>query len=404
MNRREVKKAPVLRFKGFTNDWEQRKLGDISEIIRGASPRPISDPKWFNSNSNIGWLRISDVTAQHGRIQHLSQHISILGQAKTRVISTPHLLLSIAASVGYPVINYVKTGVHDGFLIFENPKFNIDFGFYWLAFYKHEWQKFGQPGSQVNLNSSIVKKTNIGLPDNVEQKAIVHLLKLIVNCITLQQRKLKLLRTLKSGLSFKLFNKKHLNNLSQISLDQIGRTYSGLTGKSKKDFGHGHAFYVSYLNVNQNEIGNPKQIDRIEIDKKQNLVQKNDIFFTISSETPEEVGLTSLWPVSCKNLYLNSFCFGFRINTKMFIPLYLGYLFRSEYFREKVLPLAQGISRYNLSKNNVLKIKIGQEEIAIQEKYAKVMNDLDSDILRQKKKVKELKLCKKFLPPIVKSN
>ena len=337
------------------------------------------------------------MTAQHGRIQHLSQHISILGQAKTRVISTPHLLLSIAASVGYPVINYVKTGVHDGFLIFENPKFNIDFGFYWLAFYKHEWQKFGQPGSQVNLNSSIVKKTNIGLPDNVEQKAIVHLLKLIVNCITLQQRKLKLLRTLKSGLSFKLFNKKHLNNLSQISLDQIGRTYSGLTGKSKKDFGHGHAFYVSYLNVNQNEIGNPKQIDRIEIDKKQNLVQKNDIFFTISSETPEEVGLTSLWPVSCKNLYLNSFCFGFRINTKMFIPLYLGYLFRSEYFREKVLPLAQGISRYNLSKNNVLKIKIGQEEIAIQEKYAKVMNDLDSDILRQKKKVKELKLCKKFL-------
>ncbi|WP_199161217.1 restriction endonuclease subunit S [Lactobacillus sp. UMNPBX4] len=171
--------------------WEQRKLGDISEIIRGASPRPISDPKWFNSNSNIGWLRISDVTAQHGRIQHLSQHISILGQAKTRVISTPHLLLSIAASVGYPVINYVKTGVHDGFLIFENPKFNIDFGFYWLAFYKHEWQKFGQPGSQVNLNSSIVKKTNIGLPDNVEQKAIVHLLKLIDNRITLQQRKLE---------------------------------------------------------------------------------------------------------------------------------------------------------------------------------------------------------------------
>lgn len=131
------------------------------------------------------------MTAQHGRIQHLSQHISILGQAKTRVISTPHLLLSIAASVGYPVINYVKTGVHDGFLIFENPKFNIDFGFYWLAFYKHEWQKFGQPGSQVNLNSSIVKKTNIGLPDNVEQKAIVHLLKLIDNRITLQQRKLE---------------------------------------------------------------------------------------------------------------------------------------------------------------------------------------------------------------------
>ena len=254
-----------------------------------------------------------------------------------------------------------------------------------------------QGGTQNYVNFSSVKKLTASLTSVKEQKEIGTLFQKLDNIIILQQRKLKLLRTLKSGLSFKLFNKKHLNNLSQISLDQIGQTYSGLTGKSKKDFGHGHAFYVSYLNVNQNEIGNPKQIDRIEIDKKQNLVQKNDIFFTISSETPEEVGLTSLWPVSCKNLYLNSFCFGFRINTKMFIPLYLGYLFRSEYFREKVLPLAQGISRYNLSKNNVLKIKIGQEEIAIQEKYAKVMNDLDSDILRQKKKVKELKLCKKFL-------
>ncbi|WP_270781572.1 restriction endonuclease subunit S [Lactobacillus amylovorus] len=255
-----------------------------------------------------------------------------------------------------------------------------------------------QGKSIVHIHANDLKTLNIIYPENLkEQQRIFALLEKLNKYIALQQRKLKLLRTLKSGLSFKLFNKKHLNNLSQISLDQIGQTYSGLTGKSKKDFGHGHAFYVSYLNVNQNEIGNPKQIDRIEIDKKQNLVQKNDIFFTISSETPEEVGLTSLWPVSCKNLYLNSFCFGFRINTKMFIPLYLGYLFRSEYFREKVLPLAQGISRYNLSKNNVLKIKIGQEEIAIQEKYAKVMNDLDSDILRQKKKVKELKLCKKFL-------
>lgn len=262
--------------------------------------------------------------------------------------------------------------------------------------FKHFGYKTGTGLKVFGISYKELAKFKLKEPSVTEQKKIVKLLFLIENAINLQQRKLKLLRTLKSGLSFKLFNKKHLNNLSQISLDQIGQTYSGLTGKSKKDFGHGHAFYVSYLNVNQNEIGNPKQIDRIEIDKKQNLVQKNDIFFTISSETPEEVGLTSLWPVSCKRLYLNSFCFGFRINTKMFIPLYLGYLFRSEYFREKVLPLAQGISRYNLSKNNVLKIKIGQEEIAIQEKYAKVMNDLDSDILRQKKKVKELKLCKKF--------
>lgn len=312
------------------------------------------------------------------------------------------LLVTGVGTIGVPLlVQTVPLYFKDGNIIwFQNS--NKLIGLFFLYLFKtNTVQKYIHTTTGVGTVPTYTiqsgKNTPVYITSKKEQKDIGTIFQLIDNLISLQQRKLKLLRTLKSGLSFKLFNKKHLNNLSQISLDQIGQTYSGLTGKSKKDFGHGHAFYVSYLNVNQNEIGNPKQIDRIEIDKKQNLVQKNDIFFTISSETPEEVGLTSLWPVSCKNLYLNSFCFGFRINTKMFIPLYLGYLFRSEYFREKVLPLAQGISRYNLSKNNVLKIKIGQEEIAIQEKYAKVMNDLDSDILRQKKKVKELKLCKKFL-------
>ena len=122
---------PVVRFKGFTDAWEQRKLGDLAEIVRGASPRPISDPKWFDNNSDVGWLRIADVTAQDGRIRYLEQKISELGQEKTRVVKIPHLLLSIAATVGKPVINYVPTGVHDGFLIFLNPKFNILYAFWW---------------------------------------------------------------------------------------------------------------------------------------------------------------------------------------------------------------------------------------------------------------------------------
>lgn len=400
MNKKEVKKAPALRFKGFTNDWEQRKLKKLGFFYKGKGYT-----KKDLINNGVPILLYGELYT------HYSEKIS-----NTRLHSKLllHSIFSAGNEVVLPDSGETSTDIARaswisnsgiilaGGLIIIKPNEYIFPGFlaYSLTYGKNHklLASRAQGKSIVHIHANDLKTLNIIYPENLkEQQRIFALLEKLNKCIALQQRKLKLLRTLKSGLSFKLFNKKHLNNLSQISLDQIGQTYSGLTGKSKKDFGHGHAFYVSYLNVNQNEIGNPKQIDRIEIDKKQNLVQKNDIFFTISSETPEEVGLTSLWPVSCKNLYLNSFCFGFRINTKMFIPLYLGYLFRSEYFREKVLPLAQGISRYNLSKNNVLKIKIGQEEIAIQEKYAKVMNDLDSDILRQKKKVKELKLCKKFL-------
>ena len=191
---------PEIRFNGFANAWEQRKLGDVAEIVRGASPRPISDPKWFDDNSDVGWLRISDVTNQNGRIHYLEQHISKLGQEKTRVITEPHLLLSIAATVGKPLINYVKTGVHDGFLIFLNPSFDLEYMYQWLEMFRPEWNKYGQPGSQVNLNSDLVKNQIIILPSEDEQKKISSFLKKFDHLITLHQRKIDKLKNLKKAM------------------------------------------------------------------------------------------------------------------------------------------------------------------------------------------------------------
>ncbi|CAD0131201.1 restriction endonuclease subunit S [Streptococcus thermophilus] len=201
------KKSPQLRFEGFTDAWEERKLGSLTTVVRGASPRPIQDPKWFDKESDIGWLRIADVTEQNGRIYHLEQHISKLGQEKTRVLTEPHLLLSIAATVGKPVVNYVKTGVHDGFLIFLNPTFEREFMFQWLEMFRPKWQKYGQPGSQVNLNSELVRNQEIVLPNYKEQQKIGLFFKQLDDTIALHQRKLDLLKEQKKGFLQKMFPK-----------------------------------------------------------------------------------------------------------------------------------------------------------------------------------------------------
>ncbi len=180
-------------------------MGELADIVRGASPRPIKDPKWFDDKSEVGWLRISDVTEQDGRIRFLEQRISEAGQEKTRVLYEPHLLLSIAATVGKPLVNYVKTGVHDGFLIFLNPQFNQEFMFQWFEMFRPKWQQFGQPGSQVNLNSDLVKNTKIMMPNEVEQKHIGEYINQLDNLITLHQRKLELLTQLKKAYLQKLF-------------------------------------------------------------------------------------------------------------------------------------------------------------------------------------------------------
>lgn len=197
--------VPEIRLAGFEGEWKEKILGDLADIVRGASPRPIQDPKWFDSSSEVGWLRISDVTNQNGRIHKLEQKISKLGQEKTRVLTESHLLISIAATVGKPVINYVKTGVHDGFLIFMNAKFDREFMFQWLEMFRGEWNKYGQPGSQVNLNSDIVKNHRLRIPDLLEQQAIGSFFSNLDTLIESYQDKISQLETLKKKLLQNMF-------------------------------------------------------------------------------------------------------------------------------------------------------------------------------------------------------
>lgn len=198
-------KTPILRFKEFNSAWEQRKLGDLANILRGASPRPIKDKKWFDPNSKIGWIRISDVTAQNGKVYVLNQHLSKEGQKKTRVVHPQTLLLSIAASVGYPVITYIETGVHDGFVIFDHPQFNLDFMFFKLQEIQKFWNKYGQSGSQININSSIVANTKILIPTNKEQRYISIILTKVEKSITLQLQNINRFEQMKKFLLQNMF-------------------------------------------------------------------------------------------------------------------------------------------------------------------------------------------------------
>ncbi|WP_332379929.1 restriction endonuclease subunit S, partial [Lactococcus lactis] len=283
------KKVPELRFPGFTDDWEERKLGSLTTVVRGASPRPIQDPKWFDKESDIGWLRIADVTEQNGRIYHLEQHISKLGQEKTRVLTEPHLLLSIAATVGKPVVNYVKTGVHDGFLIFLNPTFEREFMFQWLEMFRPKWQKYGQPGSQVNLNSELVRNQEIVLPNYKEQQKIGSFFKQLDNTITLHQRKLDLLKEQKKGYLQKMFPKNGAKvpelRFAGFADDWEERKLSSMTnyknGKSHEDK-QSTSGKLELINLNSISISGGLKHSGKFIDEADDTLQKDDLVMILS--------------------------------------------------------------------------------------------------------------------------
>ena len=182
----------------------------------------------------------------------------------------------------------------------------------------------------------------------------------------------------------------------QRKLGEMGQTYTGLSGKTKDDFGHGQARFVTYMNVFSNPISNPEMTEPIEIDPKQNEVEVGDVFFTTSSETPEEVGMSSILLEKRGKTYLNSFCFGFRPSEKI-DSYYLAYMLRSESTRAKIILLAQGISRYNISKNKVMEIAVSLPSLDEQKLIGQYFSQLDHLITLHQRKCEQTKKLKKYM-------
>lgn len=164
------------RLPGFSEEWTMTRLEDVARIQRGASPRPIDSPVWFDANSSIGWVRISDVTRSGMFLRETVQRLSPLGVQHSRPVAKGSLIMSICATVGRPIITEIDVCIHDGFVVFDDLQADKFFIFYVLKGIELEWSKHGQTGSQMNLNTGLINGTRISLPPREEQTAIAAIL------------------------------------------------------------------------------------------------------------------------------------------------------------------------------------------------------------------------------------
>lgn len=184
--KRDLKQAAMqqlltgqTRLPGFGGEWVEACLGDLARIQRGASPRPIESPVWFDETSSVGWVRISDVTNAGMHLSETQQKLSPLGIQHSRPVERGSLIMSICATVGRPVITEIDVCIHDGFVVFDKPQANMHFLYYVLKWIEPNWSKQGQTGSQMNLNTPLINGTKIMLPPEKEQTAIAEALSAI---------------------------------------------------------------------------------------------------------------------------------------------------------------------------------------------------------------------------------
>lgn len=396
---------PKIRFKGYTKDWEQRKLSELLEKYED----PVETP-------HDGYERVGIRSHAKGTFHSFVEPGKELDTAKMYRVAADKFILNITFAWEHAVAitdnNDAGKLVSHRFPQFSfNPKLKPHFFKYLMLdkkFREHlELSSPGGAGRNRVLKISDMLKYEIKLPSIEEQIKIGEYFDSLDHLITLHQRKCEQTKKLKKYMLQKMFPQNGAKvpeirfdgftyDWEQRKLGDMGSTFTGLSGKTKEDFGHGDAQFITYMNVFSNPVANLEMTEAVEIDAKQNRVKKGDVFFTTSSETPEEVGMSCVMPENKDNIYLNSFCFGYRPTEKFDLD-YLAYVLRADSFRKEMKFLAQGISRYNISKNKVMEVSIPIPNLEEQTMVGRYFSTLDHLITLHQRKCDELKKMKKYM-------
>ncbi len=378
----EKQNTPEIRFEGFTDPWEQRKLGELCEL-NPTAVLPDSfeyvDLESVAGTDMISHRREEKLTAP-SRAQRLASFGDIFYQT-VRPYQKNNYFYELpdedyVFSTGYAQLRPLC----DGRFLFSSLQRDQ-----FVSCVLEHCTGTSYPAINANDLAALFLAVPI---DAEEQRLVGSILKPIDSLITLHQRKHDKLCTLKKSMLDKMFPKPgetepeirfegFTDPWEQRKLGNCGTTYGGLTGKTKEDFGHGNARFIPYTNVFDNPLTDTKRLGAVEIDSSQNQVAYGDAFFTVSSETPDEVGMSSVWLSNQEDVYLNSFCFGYRQDST-FDPHYLAYMLRSRSVRSNLTLLAQGISRFNISKNKVMELSVPVPSAVEQEQLGQYFTKLDS--------------------------
>ena len=380
-NENKVLNVPLLRFPEFTDEWKESVLSDFVERVKR------------KNKNNLCKLPLT-ISAQYGLVDQISFFNKVIASEN---MSNYYLLhkgdfaYNKSYSSEYPWgaikrLDCYEQGTLSSLYICFKPYSHVSSDFLTHYFETSKWHQgiseIAVEGARnhglLNVGIQDFFETRHCLPQSLlEQEKIAKFLNLIEERIATQNKIIEKYESLIKGLNDSLYAQYGDDVLTSFS--SLGFSYSGLSGKSAQDFGSGKPF-ITYLNVYSNNIINEKDFQYVAIKEgeKQNVVEYGDVLFTLSSETPEEVGIGSVY-LGNENVYLNSFCFGIHIiNTKIAFPPYLSYYVSSTPFRKFIYPYAQGSTRFNLCKVDFEKASIKLPSLENQKRIYSILSHIES--------------------------
>lgn len=384
-----------MRFPDFEHDWESKKLKDLSNIQRGASPRPITAKKWYdNENKKVGWVRIGDVTSSSKYLTKTEDYFSEEGVKKSRFLPKGSLIMSICATIGKPIVTGMDTCIHDGFVGFSELKnINKEFLYYYLNILEPKFISLSQTGSQANLNSDLVRNAEIGVPSIQEQEKIVNFISAVDKKHNILNKNLETQLSFKKYLMQQIFTQKLRFNftdewekylLGDISL--IGKGFTPST--SNPSFWDGDLKWLSIADMNQGKYIN-QTTKKITSDGSKNKepVKKSTLLMSFKLSIGKLGILT-------EDMYTNEAICNFKWKNKDVLTEYMYYYLSSINILKYGSQAAKGITLNNETLSTIPVLLPSLEE---QKKIINILSDVDMKINMLENSINDTSKFKKGL-------
>lgn len=381
----QTKAVPETRFPLLSDAWTQDRLS-----------------KWFSPSREKGFEGIPTLSVTQN--QGLVNRDDLERKQETNLTANEHLVVR-DGDIAYNMMRMWQgaygrassDGIVSPAYVVLRGKNEVDTRFFEYAFRRSRsiylfWAySYGLTNDRLRLYANDFIRIPFAAPTLPEQQKIAEFLTAVDERIAQLKQKKALLTDYKKGVMQQLFTQtirfkdddgNDFPDWEEKTLGDIGSTYAGLTGKSGPDFGDGKP-YVTYKQIFDRTTIDLKKCGGVKINpnERQNKVEKGDVLFTTSSETRLEVGYTSVVLENPDELYLNSFCFGFRVNAgNNLLSEFARYLFHSSRVRRKIAVLGQGSTRYNISKKQLMKQTLDFPSIAEQTKIANFLSSIDTKI------------------------
>jgi type I restriction enzyme S subunit len=410
------KNIPRLRFPEFQTspEWDEEPLGNIAQIVRGGSPRPIEN--YLTSDINgLNWLKIGDIDKDAKYVTCTKEKVLPTALSKTRVVSSGDLILSNSMSFGRPYILKIEACIHDGWIAITKVRHGVKVDYLYYLISTSSSQKYflnNAAGSGVqNLNADIIKFLPLTIPEPKEQEKIAECLSSVDELITAQADKIAALKEHKKGLMQKLFPQNgkttplyrfsEFRNSPPWKEDEFANVINHSSGTSLEEYisPSGQYKFISignyttdgkYFDNSQRIIANSKTLSK--------LLNANDLVMVLNDKTAKGdiIGATIL--IDKDNCYIYNQRSERIICKREVRARFLWIYLNSTGFRDKVYQISQGGTQIYVNFPKVKKLgvtyPISHDE---QEKIAECLSSLDELISLHNEKLSALKDHKKGL-------